>query len=216
MAPPPPLRDLPSRLPRQARPEASYPCLPSSSSANRGKTPGRQTGPPPRPPPRGPPRPTPLAIPSGSSRVARGGLEGPGGGGGLRWPTCRGTNPVSRGSGKGWGRGVAKSMDGHCEHTKGSPLESGVAGGSWGEVGPQGEVPVSVVRHREEKAGDPARGGELVLGVGFASPLPFLPLGQGWTEGVGARWGSHKKSFRSLPSSKSTRLAKRLSERPRL
>jgi hypothetical protein len=26
----------------------------------------------------------------------------------------------------------------------------------------------------------------------------------------------HKKSFRSLPSSKSTRLAKRLSERPRL
>jgi hypothetical protein len=35
--------------------------------------PGRQTSPPPRPPPE-----APLAIPSGSSRVARGNLEGPG------------------------------------------------------------------------------------------------------------------------------------------
>jgi hypothetical protein len=29
----------------------------------------------------------------------------------------------------------------------------------------------------------------LVLGVGFASPLPFLPLGQGWTEGRGGKMG---------------------------
>ena len=32
-------------------------------------------------------------------------------------------------------------------------------------------------------------GKRLVLGVGFASPLPFLPLGQAWTEGVGQDGG---------------------------
>jgi hypothetical protein len=142
MAPPPPPHDLPSRLPQQARPKASYPCLPSSSSANRGKTPGRQTGPPPRPPPE-----APLAIPSNFSTVARGGLEGP-------------------------GREVGEACRGYLPRH-----EPGVKR-LWGEVGPWGEVPVSVVRHREEKARDPAQGGELVLGVGFASPLPFLPLGQ--------------------------------------
>jgi len=35
-------------------------------------------------------------------------------------------------------------------------------------------------------------GKRLTLGVGLASPLPFLPLGQARTEGVGARWGSQR------------------------
>ena len=43
------------------------------------------------------------------------------------------------------------------------------------------------------KPGTPLGVGErLVLGVGSASPLPFLPLGQAWTEGVGAKWGSQR------------------------
>jgi hypothetical protein len=52
---------------------------------------------------------------------------------------------------------------------------------------------VSVARHREEKARDPARGGEKARpGGGFGVSPPFLPLGQARTEGVGARWGSRR------------------------
>jgi hypothetical protein len=98
--------------------------------------------------------------------------------------TCRGTNPVSRGSGKGWGRGVARSM------------ESGVAGGSWGEVGPRGEVPVQVVRHREEKAGDPARGGKKARpGGGFRVSPPLLAP---WTSPDRRRGG--KMEVSALPA----------------
>jgi hypothetical protein len=108
--PPPPPHDLPSRFSQQARSSSSYPCLPSSSSANRGKTSGRQTSPPPKLPPR-PAKTNPLGHPlqllQGGPRRP-GGAE-PGGGGSLRWPTCRGTNPVSRGSGKGWGRGRCRA-----------------------------------------------------------------------------------------------------------
>jgi hypothetical protein len=43
-------------------------------------------------------------------------------------------------------------------------------------------------------------GKRLVLGVGFASPLPFLPLGQAWAKGVGARWGSGGLSAPGTPS----------------
>jgi hypothetical protein len=45
-------------------------------------------------------------------------------------------------------------------------------------------------------------------------PRPAPPLGQLLEEGLDLT--DDKKSFRSLPSRKSTRLAKRLSERPRL
>ena len=97
--------------------------------------------------------------------------------------TCRSTNPVSRGSGKGWGRGVAKSMNGHYEVAyEGIPLGNGVAGGSWGEVGPRGEVPV-----REEKAGGPARGGEKARpGSGFCVSPPLLAP---WTRLDRRPWG---------------------------
>jgi hypothetical protein len=112
--------------------------------------------------------------------VARGGLEGPG-------------RECQEAQGRGGAGGVAEPIDGHYEVTKGFRLESGVAGGSWGEVGPQGEVPVSVARHREKKAGDPARGGEKARpGGGFGVSPPFLPLGQARTEDVGARWGSQR------------------------
>ncbi len=75
--PPPPPRDLPGRFPQQARPNASYPCLPSSLPRTGVRRPAaRPTHRPSHP--RGPPRRTPLAVPSGSSRVARGGLEEPG------------------------------------------------------------------------------------------------------------------------------------------
>jgi hypothetical protein len=108
--PPPPPRDLPGRFPRQARPNASYPCLPSSSSANRGKTPGRQTGPPPKPPPEArqdePPWPSPPAPPGWPEAAWRGRA---GRWGRLAVDTCRSTNPVSRGSGKGWGRGRCRA-----------------------------------------------------------------------------------------------------------
>jgi hypothetical protein len=70
--------------------------------------------------------------------------------------TCRGTNPVSRGSGGG-------------------------------EVGPRGEVPVSVVPHPEEKAGDPARGGEKARpGGGFCVSPPLLAP---WTRLDRRPWG---------------------------
>jgi hypothetical protein len=72
-------------------------------------------------------------------------------------------------------------------HTKGFPLESGVAGGSWGEVGPRGEVPVQVVRHPEEKAGDHARGGEKAHpGGGFCVSPPLLAP---WTSPDRRPWG---------------------------
>jgi len=103
---------------------------------------------------------------------------------------------VSRGSGKGWGRGVAEPMDGHYEVTKGFRLESGVAGGSWGEVGLRGEVPVSVARHREKKAGDPARGGEKARpGGGFGVSPPLLAP---WTRLDGRRGG--KMGVSALPA----------------
>ncbi len=110
-----------------------------------------------------PPRPAktnplghPLQLLQGGPR--RPGGAGPGGGGGLRWPTCRGTNPVSR--------------------------------GSWGEVGPWGEVPVSVVRHREEKVGDPARGGEKARpGGGFGVSPPLLAPWTSPDRGRGGKMG---------------------------
>ena len=81
-------------------------------------------------------------------------------------------------------------------HTKGFPLESGVAGGSWGEVGPRGEVPVSVVRHPEEKAGDPARGGEKARpGGGFRVSPPLLAP---WTSPDRRRGG--KMGVSALPA----------------
>lgn len=60
---------------------------------------------------------------------------------------------------------------------------------------------MQVVRHPEEKAGDPARGGEKARpGGGFGISPPFLPLGQARTEGVGARWGSGGLSAPGTPS----------------
>lgn len=43
-------------------------------------------------------------------------------------------------------------------------------------------------------------GKRLVLGVGFASPLPFLPLGQGWTEGRGGKMGVSAPPAPGTPS----------------
>ena len=66
-------------------------------------------------------------------------------------------------------------------------MKSGVAGGSFGEVGPRGEVPVQVVRHPEEKAGDLARSGEKARpGGGFGVSLPLLAP---WTRLDRRPWG---------------------------
>ncbi len=56
---------------------------------------------------------------------------------------------------------------------------------------------MSVARHREKKAGDPARGGErLVLGVGLASPLPSCPLDKPGQKA----WGQDGVSAPGTPS----------------
>jgi hypothetical protein len=185
--PPPPPHDLPSRFPQQARPSSSYPCLPSSSSANRGKTPGRQTGPPPRPPPE-----AALAIPSGSFRVARGGLEGPGrevveACGGL--PAAARTR-CQEAQGRG-GAGVWQSLRmGTMSIRRDSPWKAGLreAPGERWALG--GRFLCRLCVTVRKKLGTLLGVGKrLVLGVGFASPLPFLPLGQGWTEGRGGKMG---------------------------
>ena len=87
---------------------------------------------------RGPPRRTPWPSPPAPPGWPDAAWRGRAG----RWrrlavDTCRSTNPVSRGSGKGWGRGVAKSMNGHYEVAyEGIPLGKRGCGRLLGRGGP--------------------------------------------------------------------------------
>jgi len=137
--PPPPPHDLPSRFPQQARPSASYPCLPSSSSANRGKTPGRQTNLPPKLPPRGPLG-HPLRLLQGGPRRP-GGAE-PGGGGGLPWIPAAARTRCQEAQERDGAGGVAEPMDGPLAEgalavgVHGTPLFSHPRG--WGQGAHEG------------------------------------------------------------------------------
>jgi hypothetical protein len=61
-----------------------------------------------------------------------------------------------------------------------------------------------------------SRHASLLLGFLEAAPPEPLPEEVAWVLALVEVQTADKKSFRSLPSRKSTRLAKRLSERPRL
>jgi hypothetical protein len=112
--PPPPPHDLPSRFPQQARPEASYPCLPSSlpqtGVRRRAARPARRPGHPPRPAKTNPLG-HPLRLLQGGPR--RPGGAGPGGGGGLPWIPAAVRTRCQGAQGRDGAGGVAESMDGH-------------------------------------------------------------------------------------------------------
>jgi len=162
--PPPPPRDLPGRFPRQARPNASYPCLPSSSSANWGKTPGRQTSPPPRPPPEArqvePPWPSPPAPPG--------------------WPEAawRGRAGSVKRLREGVGQGALQSLwMGTMRSRRDSTWKAGLREAPGERWALEGRFLCRLRVTVRRKPGTPLGVGKrLVLGVGLASPLPSCPL----------------------------------------
>jgi hypothetical protein len=111
--PPPPRVTSPVAFPNRPAPRRLTPVfpphLPRTGVRRPAARPARRPSHPPKARQDEPPWPSPPAPPGWPEAAWRGRA---GRWGRLAVDACRGTNPVSRGSGKGWGRGVAEPMDG--------------------------------------------------------------------------------------------------------